>query len=45
MHFCALRQKPLATALAAARESGPAGFGLHARAKAMLAFPGALGSL
>jgi hypothetical protein len=42
MHFRALRQKPLATALAAAGEGGATGLGLHTRAKPMLTFTGPL---
>jgi hypothetical protein len=39
MDLGALRQQPLATALAAAGESRAATFRAHARTKAVLAFP------
>lgn len=37
----ALRQQPLAATLTTAGESGAAALGAHARAEAVLAFPGA----
>jgi len=45
MNFHALRQKTLATALTPPRESGASAFRAHARAKAVLLFPGALRAL
>ncbi len=45
MHFRALRQQPLATALTTTGESGAAAFGAHARTKSVLVFPGALRAL
>jgi len=40
-----LWQEALATALSPARQGGTSTFGSHARAKSMLAFPRAFGSL
>jgi hypothetical protein len=45
MDFHALRQQTLAAALTPARESGTPAFRAHARAKAVLLFPGALRAL
>jgi hypothetical protein len=45
MDFSALRQQAFATALAPPGESGPTTFCAHARAKAVLLFPGALRAL
>jgi hypothetical protein len=45
MHIGTLRQQPLATPLASARESGPAAFRAHACAKTVLIFPRAFRAL
>ena len=45
MHFRALRQQTLATALTPPRERGASAFRAHARAKAVLLFAGALRAL
>jgi hypothetical protein len=45
MDFSALWQQAFATALAPAGESGATTFCAHARAKAVLLFPGALRAL
>jgi hypothetical protein len=45
MDFHALREEALTTPLATSRESGAAAFRAHARAKAVLLFPGALRAL
>jgi hypothetical protein len=45
MDFSALRQQTLATALTPAGERGATAFRAHARAKAVLLFPGALRAL
>jgi hypothetical protein len=45
MDFHALRQQTLATALATPGKSGAAAFRAHARAKAVLLFPGTLRAL
>ena len=45
MDLRAFRQEAFTTALPATRESGTAAFGAHARAKTVLAFPGAFRAL
>jgi len=45
VHFGALREEALATALTAASEAGATGFGAHAGAETVLLFPGSLRSL
>jgi hypothetical protein len=45
MDFCALRQQTFATALATPGEGGASAFCAHARAKAVLLFPGAFRAL
>ena len=45
MQIDALRQEPLAAALAATRQGGPPALRAHARPKAMLTFAGAFGRL
>jgi hypothetical protein len=45
MDFHALRQETLAATLTPAREGGAPAFRTHARAKAVLLFPGALRAL